>query len=105
MENIDHLRMIANPYRLVPPRPPESSEPVPVSHDDALLRLLQEKYQGIYLNPWFLKTILQTIDRMVTDNERERLISEMVDRILHDAITDTLRHDEIHIPVERPGDV
>jgi len=100
MESIDHLRMIANPYRLSS-RPPESSEPTPVSHDDALLRLLQEKYQGIYLNPWFLKTILQTIDRMVHDNERERMVSELVECILHGAITDTLRHDEIHIPVER----
>ena len=97
--------MIANPYRLVPPRPPESSEPTPISHDDALRRLLQEKYQGIYLNPWFLKKILQTIDRMVHDNERERLISELVEGLLHGAITDTVRHDEIHIPVERPGDV
>ena len=42
---------------------------------------------------------------MVHDNERERLISELVEGLLHGAITDTVRHDEIHIPVERPGDV
>ena len=101
MESIDHLRMIANPYRLVPPRPPESTvmEAPRASHDEALIRLLQEKYQGIYLNPCFLKTILQTIDRMVQDNLIERMVSDMVEGILHGAITDTLRHDEIHIPV------
>ena len=97
MESIDHLRMIANPYRLVPPRPPESSEPAPISHDDALRRLLQEKYQGIYLNPWFLKKILQTIDRMVHENIVDTVVSDIVDSAIQGALRDSDAKDEFEI--------
>jgi hypothetical protein len=95
MDTIDHLRIIANPFRLAhAPKPPEN---VSVSHDAPLFKLLQEKYKGIYLNPCFLKTIVETIDRMVHENMVDAVVSDIVDSAIQRALRESDAMDEFDI--------
>ena len=90
--------MIANPSRLT--HTPTQQVVAPVSHDEPLIKLLQGKYKGIYLNPCFLKTILETIDRMVHENMVDTVVSEIVDAAIQGSISGVGDHDEYEITLE-----
>jgi hypothetical protein len=95
---MDHLRLIANPYRLLSEATshPTSHPTATIPYETQLMNLIQDKYKGVYLNPCFLKQVIQTIDQMVQGN----IIDSVVEDLVQDAITFALQNNETRIQVE-----
>ena len=96
--DLDNLRLIANPYRLL--KETKTYPKISVSCDTQLIQWIQEKYKGIYLNPCFLTQIIQQIDTMVQDNLIDSVVDDIVTQSIEGALTDVQRDNEIHIPLE-----
>ena len=81
--DLQHLRMIANPYLLRKNKEKHKCEDVKlIEKNDLLYRYLELKYKDIYINPKLFYEIIQKIEQSMEEYQVEMTVKFLVDSVI-----------------------
>jgi len=79
-----HLRIIANPYRLKKSRLQNKTINLrSIENNNLLYKYLELKYRDIYISPVLFYSVIKDIDKIVLDHEINIIINEIITNVIH----------------------
>ena len=83
--DLQHLRMIANPYLLRKNKEKHKSEGVKlIEKNDLLYRYLELKYKDVYINPKLFYEIIRKIEQSMEEYQVEMTLKFLIDSVIID---------------------
>jgi hypothetical protein len=91
---MDHdFRMLANPYRLS--KEYRESDTLKSNFSEGLMKVIEKEYEGLYINPCIHKEIRESVHTILMNYVRNKVVSEVVDVAVEQAIQDVLHNEEL----------
>ena len=85
--DLQHLRIIANPYLLKKNKFKNKNEKMKlIEKDELLYKYLELKYKDIYINPNLFYNIIEIVDKSIQEYEVELTMKFIIDSVIIDNI-------------------